>query len=199
MSNTTTFSYPRLLLSAISLRLQSLKERLLKKKNKSRSNNSDIDWVEELTFAQYISILAFIEGKEEIDNEADYKALAGICGIKYYHPVQLILDIKNLMDAIHFWIEHDKMLAEDMTPEEIAAGAQEVGKILGQAGIVINVAKEFGRDPDEVLQWRYKKVWGILKHNFVLRQYNDRLNKIYTDKNKKQEEVVPNRKHSVLY
>ncbi|MDE5709162.1 MAG: hypothetical protein K2I32_06935 [Alistipes sp.] len=70
---------------------------------------------------------------------------------------------EEVVDGLRYWMERETtMLAYQPTAEEIAAGINNLGKKLGPMMTVMTLAEKFGKDPDEILQWEYGKVFGLL-------------------------------------
>ncbi len=69
----------------------------------------------------------------------------------------------EVVDGLRYWMEREAtMLAYQPTAEEVAAGINNLGKKLGPMMTVMTLAEKFGKDPDEILQWEYGKVFGLL-------------------------------------
>ena len=69
----------------------------------------------------------------------------------------------ELVEGLRYWMERETtMLAYQPTSEEIAAGINNLSKKLGPMMTVMALAEKFGKDPDEILQWEYGKVFGLL-------------------------------------
>ena len=76
---------------------------------------------------------------------------------------QWIAHFQEVVDGIEFWINKEKtMLRYQPTGEELAAGCQELGAKLGPMMTVMTLAEKFGCDPDQILEWEYGKVFGLL-------------------------------------
>lgn len=70
---------------------------------------------------------------------------------------------EEVVDGLRYWMQREAtMLAYQPTAEEIAAGINNLGKKLGPMMTVMTLAEKFGKDPDEILQWEYGKVFGLL-------------------------------------
>lgn len=69
----------------------------------------------------------------------------------------------EVVEGLRYWMEREAtMLVYQPTAEEIAAGINNLGKKLGPMMTVMTLAEKFGKDPDEILQWEYGKVFGLL-------------------------------------
>ena len=69
---------------------------------------------------------------------------------------------EEILEGVLSWIEKEKMLQYKPTPEEVKAGIKDLSEKIGDFGTIKALAKEYNRDPDEILQWEYGKVFGIL-------------------------------------
>lgn len=97
-------------------------------------------------------------------------------GIKYWHKV---------LEGIKYWVEREKTeLKYNPTPEELAAGIEILSLRVGEMSTIMALAKEFAKDPDEVLKWKYGKVFNILFTNLQSYLYRDRLEKRLLEKAK---------------
>lgn len=75
----------------------------------------------------------------------------------------LIEYLNEIIQGIKFWIEKETTLLNyDPTAEELRAGVRELSKNVGEFGTIKALAKAYSKDPDEILQWNYGKVFGIL-------------------------------------
>ena len=102
---------------------------------------------------------------------ADYKTL-----IDYF---------KEIIDGVHFWIEREKLLKYDPTPEETQAGIVSFCEKVGEFATIKSIAKTYGKDPDEIMDWEYGKVFGILYTDMEESKFQKRLNKVFERKYKK--------------
>lgn len=146
------------------------------------------DWEDKIKFSQYINILKSLEqyGGEIVDNtklaEKFYLSVARIMQINTDNPFFYIPAVTDVIKAVVFWIERDKLLNIELSEEEIMAGAQEVAKEIGPLGVAVNIAQMFSTDPDIILEWPYCKVWNILKINHLKELYSERLRKVMEKK-----------------
>lgn len=76
---------------------------------------------------------------------------------------EVVACFEEVVDGLRYWMQREAtMLAYQPTAEEIAAGINNLGKKLGPMMTVMTLAEKFGKDPDEILQWEYGKVFGLL-------------------------------------
>ena len=88
----------------------------------------------------------------------------------------------EIIEGLKFWIEKEKLLKYDQEPEEIRAGIKELGDKIGYFGTLKAVAKNYSQDPDNILEWKYGKVWGILYTDLEEFKYSKKLHKEYEKK-----------------
>ena len=92
---------------------------------------------------------------------------------------------EEVLEGIRYWIEREAQdLKYNPTPEEQSAGIDVLGKLTGEMGTIMAIAKEFSTDPDVVLGWKYGKVFRILYVNLQSYLYRVRLDKQYEKKAK---------------
>lgn len=75
--------------------------------------------------------------------------------------------------------EEEAALHYEPTAEEVAAGISDYNKKVGHLGMVKSIAQTYSRDPDEVLQWPWSKVFGILLTDLEEYKYNQRLSEAH--------------------
>jgi hypothetical protein len=92
---------------------------------------------------------------------------------------------EKIINGLMFWFEQEKLLDYKPTSEEIQAGIRELSEVIGEFGTVKALAKAYGRDPDEILQWQYGKIFGILFTDMKEAEYQKRYEKIIERKYKK--------------
>lgn len=87
----------------------------------------------------------------------------------------------RLREGLEYWfrLEADTLKAEP-TAEQLRAGIRELGEKIGEMGTIKALAKDYHVDPDEVLQWPWGKVYGILLTDLEEHKYNERLTKVVT-------------------
>ena len=80
--------------------------------------------------------------------------------------------IYEITEGLRSWIEKEQqMLKYTPSSDEIAAGIEELGKKVGSMSTIKALAKAYGKDPDEILQWQYAKVFGILYTDLEERKF----------------------------
>lgn len=96
--------------------------------------------------------------------------------IEYYNEV---------IEGLLYWINREtKELQYKPTSEELAAGIRDLSRLVGEMGTLTALAEKFSRDPDEILQWKYGKVYNILYTNKESCLYSRRYNDVIIQKSK---------------
>jgi hypothetical protein len=95
-----------------------------------------------------------------------------------------IIYFEEVLKGIAFWVEQEKRLKYEPTPEELQAGILQMTKNIGEYATLLAIAQAYNRDPDEVLDWKYGKVFGILLADFEKAKFQRRLQSVYERKNR---------------
>ena len=90
---------------------------------------------------------------------------------------------KEIVLGLKFWIDTEAtMLVYEPTPEEKRAGIKELTHNIGEFGTIKALAKAYSQDPDEILLWKYAKVFGILYTDLEEYNFSARYNKVIENK-----------------
>lgn len=82
---------------------------------------------------------------------------------------------KAIAEALKLWVEREQqMLDYTPTADEQAAGLDQFNAEIGSMGTIKALAKAYSKDPDEVLQWDYAKVFEILRTDLAEVKFNRR-------------------------
>jgi hypothetical protein len=92
---------------------------------------------------------------------------------------------EEVVSGIAFWIEREKLLKYEPTPEEVQAGINQMSKNIGELGTILAIAQAYSKDPDEILKWEYGKVFGIMYADFEKAKFQRKLNAVYERKNRR--------------
>ena len=77
---------------------------------------------------------------------------------------EAIKAFRHIVEGLVFWIElESRQLKYEPTQEEKDAGLERYAAEVGELGTAYALAKEFAKDPDEILLWKYGKVFGYLR------------------------------------
>ena len=101
---------------------------------------------------------------------------------KARHIAKLMPQFNEVLSGLKFWIEQEQMMLRyEPSPEEKRAGISELSKKVGSMSTIKALAKAYGVDPDEILEWEYGKVFGILytdlEESKFKARYQEELNK----------------------
>lgn len=95
---------------------------------------------------------------------------------------------EEILKGIEWWVRREKKeLKYVPTAEEYAAGIEILTLRVGEMSTICAMAEKFSRDPDEILEWKYGKVFNILFTNLQSYLYKDRLDKQIKRKYKTQQ------------
>lgn len=88
-------------------------------------------------------------------------------GVEYFDEV---------LEGILYWIDREKVeLKYNPSADELAAGIEVLSLRVGEMSTIMALAKDYSKDPDEILEWKYGKVFNILFTNLQSFLYRDRL------------------------
>jgi hypothetical protein len=91
-------------------------------------------------------------------------------------------EFEEIIEGIVFWIKKEaELLKYEPSPEEQRAGIIGLAAKIGEFGTVKAIAKTYGQDPDEILKWKYGKVFAILYTDLEEHKFQIKLQKIHTD------------------
>lgn len=108
--------------------------------------------------------------------DPNWKVIDMFVAAKYY---------QEILEGIKYWIEREKReLKYNPTPEELSAGIEVFSMSVGEMSTIMALAKDFAQDPDEILKWKYGKVFNILFTNLQSHLFRERLNRRIAEKAK---------------
>lgn len=164
---------------------------LIAKKEKNvnmKYKEIDIRNSDELTFGQYIKLKTIIS-QEDKEIEIIEKIILCLYNKKPtredYKDISFINYINKIVDDMVYWVKQEnKALSYTPSIEEREAGIEELGESVGSFSIVKFLAKEYSKDPDDILNWSWKKVFYILLTDKKEFDYKEKFNKILERKYK---------------
>lgn len=153
----------------------------------------------DITFGQRIEVGRIISDNSKTEMQMFEETFECLYGSKpKIGPTNVkkyLLEFEEIIEGILFWIEKEKTLLKyDPSPEEIRAGINDLAAKIGEFGTVKAIAKAYSLDPDEVLKWKYGKVFGILytdleEHKFQVKLHKQQMESVkrgnYTANNKR--------------
>ena len=140
----------------------------------------------EMTFGQRIEVGKIIE----TESDGIVQAISIMQCLHNFRPnykqlLKLQPYLVEISDGFKFWIDTEATLLKyDPTIEEKQAGIKELAEKTGELGTVKAMAKAFSKDPDEILLWKYGKVFGILLSDLEECKFNRRYDKVIEAKYK---------------
>lgn len=94
-----------------------------------------------------------------------------------------IAEYNRIIEGVQYWVEiESQLLHYEPTTEELQAGIEQYHKAVGDLSTLHSIAKAFGKDPDEVYNWKYSKVFGILLNDLESAKYQKRYAQIMQQK-----------------
>ena len=139
------------------------------------------------TYSQRIELSQILTG-EKTDHENFIAVMTCFLGftpsIKQYKK---IFDyFTYILKSLTFWAEiEQRSLKYIPTTEEINAGIEDLAKNCGVQPTLYSLSRSFGADPDEILKWKYAKIFNILVSDANSAKYQKKYNDIMMKKNGK--------------
>lgn len=97
-------------------------------------------------------------------------------GLKYWYEV---------LEGLQYWVQREQAeLKYNPTPDELTAGIEVLSMRVGEMSTLMALAKDYSKDPDEILEWKYGKVFNILYTNLQSHLFRERLDKRLAEKAK---------------
>lgn len=94
--------------------------------------------------------------------------------------------VMEVIDGIRYWIDREsKELSSKPSADEVAAGINLLSKRTGYMATLVALGEKFGCDPDEVLGWKYGKVFNILLVNKENADFSRRYREVLSKKKRK--------------
>lgn len=90
---------------------------------------------------------------------------------------------RDILEGIAYWVKREGAeLKYTPTEEEKQAGIAKLSKVTGEMATIMSLAKDYGTDPDDILSWKYAKVFNILFVNLQQHLFRQRLGRVYEKK-----------------
>ena len=138
------------------------------------------------TYSQRIDLGKILYG-EYNDLQKFEKVIKLMYGVtpKIYELENYTKHFESAIEGLIFWVEKEKELLDyKPTAEQLSAGIDELSKKTGEYGTILSIAKNFSKDPDEILQWKYGKVFGILYTDLQNHLFSERYQKVISKRRK---------------
>lgn len=136
----------------------------------------------QLTYGQRLELGGILANKDEVSEfEVFNRTIECLYGRRpqrgeYKHAVRLF---ESAIDGMAFWVKVEaEQLKYTPSQEEKDAGVERYSAEVGELGTAYDIAKEYKIDPDEVLGWKYGKVFGHLRKRKAEYDYQKRYDKV---------------------
>lgn len=133
----------------------------------------------QMTFGQRIELGRIITDKDMTDLDKMKSAMQCL-DVKWNlrNMSDMVEYWYEVLEGIKYWIEREQEeLKYEPSAEEKAAGIIQLSLVVGEMSTIMALAKDFSKDPDEILQWKYGKVYNLLFTNLHSHLFRERLNK----------------------
>mgnify|MGYP000503518280 FL=1 len=133
----------------------------------------------QMTFGQRIELGRIITEKELTDIDKMKEGLQCL-GAKWSlrNTSEIVEYWYEVLMGIKYWIEREQTeLKYEPSAEEKAAGIAQLSLVVGEMATITALAKDYSKDPDEILEWKYGKVYNLLFTNLQSHLFRERLNK----------------------
>lgn len=133
----------------------------------------------QMTFGQRIELGRIITEKELTDIDKMKEGMQCL-GAKWSlrNTSEIVEYWYEVLMGIKYWIEREQTeLKYEPSAEEKAAGIAQLSLVVGEMATITALAKDYSRDPDEILEWKYGKVYNLLFTNLQSHLFRERLNK----------------------
>lgn len=133
----------------------------------------------QMTFGQRIELGRIITEKELTDIDKMKEGMKCL-GVKWSlrNTSEIVEYWYEVLMGIKYWIEREQTeLKYEPSDEEKAAGIAQLSLAVGEMATITALAKDYSKDPDEILEWKYGKVYNLLFTNLQSHLFRERLNK----------------------
>lgn len=133
----------------------------------------------QMTFGQRIELGRIITDKELTDIDKMKEGMQCL-DVKWSlrNTSEIVEYWYEVLMGIKYWIEREQAeLKYEPSAEEKAAGIAQLSLVVGEMATITALAKDYSKDPDEILEWKYGKVYNLLFTNLQSHLFRERLNK----------------------
>lgn len=133
----------------------------------------------QMTFGQRIELGRIITDKELTDIDKMKEGMQCL-EVKWNlrNTSEIVEYWYEVLMGIKYWIEREQTeLKYEPSAEEKAAGIAQLSLVVGEMATITALAKDYSKDPDEILEWKYGKVYNLLFTNLQSHLFRERLNK----------------------
>lgn len=131
----------------------------------------------EMTFGQRIEIGKIFSNNKLTDLDKFEKTFECLHDYKISPKEysELVEYYFQIIAGIESWVQKEStMLKYEPSAKERRAGIKELSIKTGELGTIKALAKNYNKDPDEILLWKYGKVFGILYTDLEEYKYQSR-------------------------
>lgn len=139
---------------------------------------------EHFTLGHRLALGNAVQSQKEYEILKDMISALHEVKIKPRHIKRMIKYFREILEKLEKWIEREKQLQYDPTPEEVQAGYNEIGKKLKDFSVVDAIALRMGISHDDALQLPYTTVYMMLLKDLEQSKFERRLQKVYERKHK---------------
>lgn len=139
---------------------------------------------EHITYGQRIALGKLLQGVSGMEEVQVFKDVLGIMngGERVTHASitpRNVRYVQRVIDKLTYWVNAEQtMLQVEPEPDEIKAGIKTLGEKLQELSVLHTLAEKFGKSPDEILEWEFSTVFGMLYADKEKNLYYKRLQKI---------------------
>lgn len=133
----------------------------------------------QMTFGQRIELGRIITDKDLTDLDKMKEGMQCL-GAKWSlrNTPEIVEYWYEVLGGIKYWIEREQAeLKYEPSAEEKAAGIAQFSLAVGEMATITALAKDYSKDPDDILEWKYGKVYNLLFTNLQSHLFRERLNK----------------------
>lgn len=133
----------------------------------------------QMTFGQRIELGRIITEKELTDIDKMKEGMQCL-GVQWSlrNTSEIVEYWYEVLMGIKYWIEREQTeLKYEPSAEEKAAGIAQLSLVVGEMATITALAKDYSKDPDEILEWKYGKVYNLLFTNLQSHLFRERLDK----------------------
>lgn len=135
----------------------------------------------QMTFAQRIELGQILASKELSESAKCIACLRCLVPDFSIANLQEYLGYwHEVIEGMLWWVQKENAdLKYEPTDEEREAGIEQLYKSTGHMATVMALAKDYGTDPDEIMSWKWGKVFNILYVNLQQHKFERRLMKVH--------------------
>lgn len=139
----------------------------------------------EFTWGQRIALGQIVSDQTKTEYDIANDILECLHGPDHDDVYKCADYLEEIADGLAYWVKKEQEeLALEHSAEELEAGYRQFSESVGNMASIISVAKAYGQNPEEVLNWKYATIFMHLKVEVESEKFNRRLQKVYEKKSK---------------